>query len=184
VREGEDLDAAARRELAEETGVVEAELHQVAAHGTPGRDPRGHVITVLYAGLVAGDRHTLAATGDAGEARWFTTGDGSALPPLAFDHAQLLAEALEHLRRRLGEVPICFELLSATFTLSELQALAEAILGRPLDRRNFRRRVLELGFLEEVAGAQRQGRHRPAQVYRFVPEKFAAYQAQERSIPF
>jgi 8-oxo-dGTP diphosphatase len=184
VREGEDLDAAARRELAEETGVHEVEIDQVAARGTPGRDPRGHVITILYAGLVAGDRHTLAATGDAGEARWFTLGKETPLPPLAFDHQELLAQALEHLRHRLGEAPICFELLPAVFTLSELQTLVEAILGRPLDRRNFRRRVLELGFLEEVPGSWRQGRHRPAQIYRFVPEKFNAYRTRERAIPF
>jgi 8-oxo-dGTP diphosphatase len=181
VREREDLAAAARRELQEETGVHDVYLEQVAAVGTPQRDPRGHVITVVYVALVAADRHRLDATGDVRAARWF---DVAALPSLAFDHGKLLDMALENLRRRLGEMPICFELLPAEFTLSELQALCEAILGRPLDRRNFRRKVLELEFLEAVAATRREGRHRPAQLYRFVPEAFGRYTARLRALPF
>ncbi len=107
---------------------------------------------------------------------------GSApLPPLAFDHADLLQRALRHLRRRLGEAPVCFELLPETFTLSELQALTEAILGRPLDRRNFRRKVLEAGFVAPAEGMRSRGGHRPAQLFRFVPEAFAR---RERPLPF
>jgi 8-oxo-dGTP diphosphatase len=184
VRENEDLDDAARRELAEETGVREVEMEQVGTFGAPGRDPRGHVITVLYAGLVAGDRHVLAATGDAGEARWFSLQGGERLPPLAFDHAELVRLSLEHLRHRIGTAPVCFELLPREFTLSELQTLVEAILDRPLDRRNFRRRVLELGFLQPVDGTWRHGAHRPAQLFRFLPEKFADYCSRERALPF
>ena len=74
------------------------------------------------------------------------------LPQLAFDHAELLQRALRHLRRRLGEAPVCFELLPETFTLSELQALTEAILGQPLDRRNFRRKVMETGLVLPAPG--------------------------------
>jgi 8-oxo-dGTP diphosphatase len=180
VHEDEDLDAAAVRELAEETGVRDVYLEQVAAVGTQGRDPRGHTVTVVYVALVPADRHRLEPSGDAAATRWFDVND---LPPLAFDHADLLGRALGHLRRRLGETPVCFELLPAEFTLSELQTLCEAILGRPLDRRNFRRKVQELGFVTP-AEAVRAGRHRPAQTYRFAPKAFADHANRARSLPF
>jgi len=182
VREDEDLPTAAARELAEETGVREAVLEQVAAVGTPKRDPRGHTVTVVHVGLVAPDRHHLAATGDSAAAQWFDV--NGPLPPLAFDHAELLRLALEHLRRRVAEAPVCFDLLPTEFTLSELQALLEAILGRPLDRRNFRRKVQELGFLQATGGERREGAHRPAALYRILPEEFARQMAKERALPF
>lgn len=182
VREDEDLPDAARRELAEETGVTGATLEQVAAVGTPGRDPRGHTVTVVYVGLVPPDRHRLEPSGDSAEARWFDV--AGELPTLAFDHTELLRLSLEYLRRRVGDAPICFELLPREFTLSEMQALLEAILGRPLDRRNFRRKVLELGFLRPAGGTRREGAHRPAQLYRFTPDEFARHAARERALPF
>jgi 8-oxo-dGTP diphosphatase len=181
VHADEDLPAAAARELAEETGIGEVYLEQVGAVATPGRDPRGHTVTVVWVGLVPGDRCELRASGDAALARWFDVAD---LPRLAFDHAELLKQALEHLRRRIAEAPVCFELLPEEFTLSELQALVEAILGRPVDRRNFRRKVHELGLVEEAPGVRREGAHRPAQLYRFVPEAFRRYREREREVPF
>src|SRR5262245_63287147 len=105
LKEDEDLPDAARRELDEETGLTGAYLEQVAAIGTPGRDPRGHTVTVVWVGLVPGDRARLRASGDARAVRWF---DATQLPPLAFDHAELLRLALAHLRRRLDEAPVCF----------------------------------------------------------------------------
>jgi 8-oxo-dGTP diphosphatase len=181
VREDEDLPDAAARELAEETGLRDVYLEQVGAVGTPGRDPRGHTVTVVWVGLVPGDRGTLKASGDARAARWFGV---SALPKLAFDHAAILRQALEHLRGRLAEAPVCFELLPRAFTLSELQAVTEAILGRPLDRRNFRRKVTELGLVEETEGTRRGGAHRPARLYRFVPGAFQEYRRRGRALPF
>jgi 8-oxo-dGTP diphosphatase len=94
-----------------------------------------------------------------------------------------LRQGLEHLRRRVTESPLAFELLPREFTLSELQSLYEAILDRELDRRNFRRKVEELNFLEPVA-ATRRGPHRPAQLYRFEPAAFAAHVARSRQLPF
>jgi len=76
------------------------------------------------------------------------------------------------------------DLLPAEFTLSELQALLEAILGRPLDRRNFRRKVREMGLLEATGAARREGAHRPAALYRFVPEEFAKHATRARALPF
>jgi len=179
VRENEDLDAAAVRELDEETGIPTATLEQVEAVGTPGRDTRGHIITIVYVGMTAGDRHSLKARGDARQARWFDVSASKPLPELAFDHSELLRRALQHLRRRLAEAPVCFELLPQTFTLSELQALTEAILGYPLDRRNFRRKVVETGLVAPADGL-REGSHRPAQLFRFVPESF---QPRDRPLP-
>jgi 8-oxo-dGTP diphosphatase len=181
VREEEDLKAAALRELEEEAGVREVFLEQVAAVGTPRRDPRGHTVTVVYVALVPAGKHRLAASGDARAAAWF---DVANLPPLAFDHAELLRLALDHLRGRLGTTPVSFELLPREFTLSELQTLCEVILGRPLDRRNFRRKVQELGFVAPARGTRSGGRHRPAQLYRFVPQAFARHAERERMLPF
>jgi len=185
VRENEDLDAAAQRELQEETGIPQAMLEQVEAVGTPGRDTRGHIITIVYVGLAAGDRHELKARGDARDARWFDLGPDTHLPHLAFDHDELLQRGLRHLRRRLGEAPICFELLPDTFTMSELQALTESILGRPLDRRNFRRKIIkELHLVQPADGKRHQGGHRPAQLFRYVPEAFNRMNVRDRPLPF
>jgi 8-oxo-dGTP diphosphatase len=140
------------------------------------------VVTLVYVGLVAADRHRLRATGDAAAVRWFDVARSDEVP-LAFDHARLLALALVHLRRRLGEVPIRFQLLPDRFPLSELHSLAEAILGRALNRRNFRRKVDELRFLRPVPGIRRAGAHRPAQLYRFVPEAFAEHAARVPGLP-
>ena len=126
---------------------------------------------MIYVGLVAPDRHHLEATGDSAAAQWFDVNGPT--PPLAFDHAELLRLALEYLRRRVAEAPVCFDLLPAEFTLSELQALLEAILGRPLDRRNFRRKIDELKILEATGGERREGAHRPAALFRLLPEEFA-----------
>ena len=105
-------------------------------------------------------------------------------PKLAFDHEELLDKALRHLRRRLAEAPICFWLLPEAFTLSELQVLTEAIMGQCLDRRNFRRKVQELGLVTPVEGQRRQGGHRPAQLFRFVPEAVERLTTRERPLPF
>jgi 8-oxo-dGTP diphosphatase len=180
VRIHEDLPDAALRDLAEDTGVRDVFLEQVGAVGTPDRDTRERVITIVYVGLVAGDKHPPRAAGSATDARWF---DVDALPPLAFDHAELLQMGLAHLRRRVDEAPVCFELLPEEFTLSELQVLTETILGRRLDRRNFRRRLLELGFLQPVKGSRREGRHRPAQLFRFLPRAYTRLAERQRNSP-
>jgi len=181
VHENEDLDAAAARELHEETGVRDVSPEQVCAVGTPGRDPRGHVVTVLHVALVPAHRHPVRAAGDARRTAWF---DAGALPRLAFDHARLMELAVGHLRRRVGASTACFELLPEAFALGELQTVLEAVLGRPLDRRNFRRKLAEGGFLGEVRGARRTGRHRPAKLYRLLPKKLERHVAGRAGMPF
>jgi 8-oxo-dGTP diphosphatase len=181
VHENEDLPAAAARELLEETGVRDTYLDQVCAIGSPGRDPRGHTVTVLYAALLPSDRHILRSAGDAAAAEWQPV---QRLPNLAFDHRELVKLALDHVRADLGRRGTCFALLPEHFTLTELQSICEAVLGRPIDRRNFRRKLAEGEFLSEVKGQFRTGRHRPAQLYRLVRKAFDAYAAREGAVPF
>ena len=169
VRVDETLDDAARRELAEEAGLKEVFLEQLYTFGAIHRDPRERVVSVAYYALVKlADFKTKAAT-DAADARWFPI---SKVPKLAFDHADLLAMALSRLRGKLRYQPIGFELLPAKFPLSQWQHLYEAVLGVELDKRNFRKKVLGFGLLVPLKETHLGGAHRPAQLYRFDPEKY------------
>jgi 8-oxo-dGTP diphosphatase len=163
VLESESLDAAAKRELREETNVSDVYLEQLYTFGEPKRDPRGRVITVAYYALVP-NTQTLRAGTDAKEAGWFPLTD---VPPLAFDHATILEYARQRLRNKLDYTNVGFELLPEKFTLSDLQSVHEAILGEPLDKRNFRRKLAERGLVKPLKEWRDTGR-RPAQLYRFV----------------
>ena len=170
---GESLEEAALRELEEETGVRDVYLEQLYTFGDPGRDPRGRVITVAYFALVPAIAIHPRAGDDAVEARWWSVYD---LPPLAFDHADILAYALQRLRYKLEYTAVGFELLPAAFTLSELQTAYEIILGERLDKRNFRRKILGAGVIEE-AGGYRTGEGRPAKLYHFREDAVAEVKA-------
>jgi 8-oxo-dGTP diphosphatase len=149
--------------LEEETGMRDVYLEQLYTFGATDRDPRGRVITVAYFALVAGDVPTRAGD-DASEAAWHSV---YALPPLAFDHADILKYALQRLRYKLEYTSVGFELLPNEFTLTELQAAYEIVLGEKLDKRNFRRRILEAGVLVETGKYRAEGQGRPAQLYRY-----------------
>ena len=171
VKMDEDLYAAAQRELCEETGVPAATyLEQLYTFGAPGRDPRTRVISVAYYALLPGPGGGPAcaepeAGSDAAEARWWPV---DALPPLAFDHGEIVATALSRLRAKLGYTSVAYALLPEEFTLSELQRVYEVILARPLDKRNFRKKMLAADILEPTPRQRRVGAHRPAQLYRFT----------------
>ncbi len=169
----ESLEEAARRELAEETGVEDVYLEQLYTFGDPGRDPRTRVITVVYFALVAADRVHPRAASDAADVGWFSAYDP---PPLAFDHADILRYAIQRLRYKLEYSAVGFELLPEYFTLTELQQTYEIILGEKLDKRNFRRKVLEAGVLE-ATDLWREGDHRPARLYRFRDDAVAEIKA-------
>jgi 8-oxo-dGTP diphosphatase len=169
VRVDESLDDAARRELAEETGLTDVFLEQLYTFGDPKRDPRERVVTVAYYALVGLDRHPPRAATDAAAAAWFAVAD---LPTLAFDHATIVTAAVERLRGKVRYQPVGFELLPELFTLSKLQHLYEAILERPLDKRNFRKKLLAMDLLVETDQVEQDVAHRAARLYRFDEAKY------------
>ena len=180
VREGESLEQAALRELYEETGVRHVFLEQLYTFGDPRRDPRGRVITVAYYALIGSDKLSLVAGADAAEAQWFPAND---LPPLAFDHKSILDYAIERLRNKLEYTTVGFQLLPEKFTLGELQAVYEVILGKQLDKRNFRRKVALLGILKPLREWQHTGR-KPAQLFRFAASRFEKLKDKGILFPF
>jgi 8-oxo-dGTP diphosphatase len=169
VRMDEGLEEAARRELAEEAGVSDVFLEQLYTFGDVGRDPRGRVVSVAYYALVNMSEHTLRASTDARSAAWFAPADA---PALAFDHARILDVALERLRGKVRYQPIGFELLPEKFTLGQLQRLYEIVLDRPLDKRNFRKKILSMGVLIELDEVQQDVAHRAARLYRFDERRY------------
>ena len=162
----ESLEAAAKRELKEETSVQDVYLEQLYTFGDPHRDPRTRVITVVYFALLDSDRLHVKAADDAVNVGWFSVYQ---LPPLAFDHDGIIQYALSRLRGKLDYTTIAFNLLPEQFTLRELQRVYEIILHRRLDKRNFRKKVLSTGILEDTGAKKMEGTHRPARLYRFNP---------------
>ena len=164
VLEHESVEEAARRELEEETGVRDVYLEQLYTFGDPGRDPRGRVVTVAYYALLTTEAATPVAGTDAGAAKWMPARKH---PALAFDHDRILAYALDRLANKLEYTTVGFKLLPKKFTLSQLQRVYEAVLGRTLDKRNFRRKIALLGVLKPLEEWAQDGPSRPAQLYRF-----------------
>lgn len=158
----EDLEHAALRELREETGITGVYLEQLYTFGQPDRDPRERVITVSYYSLVPIDRLTVGAASDARELGWF---DIEKLPELAFDHQQIVSKAKQRLTAKLDYSTIALQFMPSKFTLSELQKVYEIIHGEPLDKRNFRKRVLAYDCMEDTGESRRNGSHRPARLY-------------------
>jgi 8-oxo-dGTP diphosphatase len=161
----ETLEAAARRHLAAQSGVRGIYLEQLYTFGSPQRDPHGRVVSVAYFALIPhGGRLGGYGVGGLGaDAAWWRV---ARLPPMAYDHRVVLRTAIARLRTKLRYTNLVYGLLPARFSLGELQAMYEAILGRPLDRRNFRKKILSLGLLRRAQGVRR-GPHRPATLYAF-----------------
>lgn len=169
VRVEESLEEAARRELQEETGVSKVYLEQLFTFGQPNRDPRERVVTVAYYALVKLSGHSVKAATDARNAAWFDVCD---LPRLAFDHDDIIEAALQRLKGKVQYEPIGFELLPPKFTLTQLQHLYETILETPLDKRNFRKKILSMDLLLETDEIEQDVAHRAARLYRFDEAKY------------
>jgi len=169
VHNEESLEEAVSRELQEETGVTINYLEQLYTFGTPNRDPRNRVVSVAYFGLVRPDMFTLHASTDALEAEWFEIHN---LPPLAFDHQQIIDIALERIRSKVRYEPIGFELLEEKFPFSDLEKLYTTLLQEDIDRRNFKKKLMSLGVIEELQEHYTSGAGRPAKLYRFNRKEY------------
>ena len=167
--QGESVEDAAHRELAEETGLQRgsAWLEQLYTFGTPNRDPRMRVISVAWYALMRPDLAPSVRAGtDATGVQWWPL---DALPPLAFDHAHIVQVALERIRGKLSYAPIAFALVPPAFTINELRTVYEVITSEPHDRGNFRRRVqrmIEDGLISPLPD-KRPTATKPARLFRF-----------------
>ncbi|MDA0194442.1 MAG: NUDIX domain-containing protein [Bacteroidetes bacterium] len=166
VLDDESLEDAVERELQEETGLRINYLEQLYTFGKPERDPRSRIVSVAYFGLVKSTQfQKLRATTDAEEAAWFTF---KKLPKLAFDHKKILNVSIERLRGKITYQPIGFELLDKKFPFSDLEHLYGSLLGRPIDRRNFKKKVMSMGILDELdEKAKSTGAGRPGSLFQF-----------------
>lgn len=171
VLEDESLEDAVRRELSEETGVELNYLEQLYTFGEPGRDPRQRIISVSYFGLVKASQYQeLKASTDAENAKWFSI---KRIPALAFDHKQILSVAIDRLRSKVRYQPIGFELLDRKFPFADLEKLYTALLDKEINRRNFSKKILSFGFLEETGELSSPGgKGRPSKMYQFNQRRY------------
>lgn len=158
----EGLEDCASRMLREKTGVRGVYLEQLYSFGRPERDPRGRVVSVSYYALVPPERVHTVIDGD-GRLAWTPV---DTLPELAFDHGEIVSMAHRRLAAKLEYSTIALQFMGERFTLSELQSVYETILGEPLDKRNFRKRVRSLPCIEDTGEWFRAGKHRPARLFR------------------
>jgi 8-oxo-dGTP diphosphatase len=161
----ENLEQGALRELFEETGLTNVYLEQLYTFGKPDRDPRERIISVAYIALGPIERLAPVAASDATAVGWFDLDD---LPPLAFDHQDILHLAHQRLRAKLDYSTLAFHLLETSFTFGELQQVYELIRGTTIDKRNFRKLMHALNWLEETGKTRRVGQHKPAKLYRLA----------------
>lgn len=163
VQDGESVDDAAKRVLAELTGLENVYMEQVGTFGEVDRDPGERVISVAYYALIninEYDRNLVQQH----NAHWAGINE---IPPLVFDHPQMVKQARIMLQKKASSEPIGFNLLPSLFTLFQLQSLYEAIYGEPLDKRNFRKRVADLNYIEKTDKIDKTGSKRGAALYKF-----------------
>jgi 8-oxo-dGTP diphosphatase len=150
--------------LRDQTGVKRAYLEQLSTFDDPGRDPLGRVVSVAWFALVSADSVELVTTGKYAAVAWWPVAQ---LPKLAYDHAHVLEVAISRVRAKLGYSNVAWSLLPAEFTISRLQATYEAILDRPIDKRNFIKKILAIDMIESTGHKEDGAAHRPGALYRF-----------------
>lgn len=173
VRLDEDLDLAAERVLHDLTGLSNIFMEQIRTFGKVDRHPFGRVITVAYYALVKTQDYKVSAAAWAEEAKWFSVHE---LPPLPFDHLEIIEFAKKSFKEKARTQPIGFELLPKHFTLTQIQHLFEAILEEKLDIRNFRKKILSTGLLIDTQKIEKGKAHRPAALYRFDKKRYQKLQ--------
>ena len=163
VQKNESVDEAAQRVLKELTGLENVYMEQVGTYGEIHRDPGERVISVAYSALIninEYDKELVARY----NASWT---DMNAIPPLIFDHHDMVERALAWIRKKASSEPVGFELLPELFTLTQLQSLYEAIYGKPIDKRNFRKQIAMMDYIEKTDLIDKTGSKRGAALYRF-----------------
>jgi len=168
IKENETLEETARRELFEETNLKGVYLEQLKTYGDPSRDPRMRIITVAYFALMPGNflqNNLIRAKDDATKAEWFSLRD---LPPLAFDHKNILEDLLIRLIGKISYTPIAFSLLPEKFTWNQLREVYEIILGKELVPANFRRKISSMYKLKILRAKKKDGRGRPSTYIRYI----------------
>ena len=168
IRPTESLDQAAYRELAEQTGVRNVYLEQLYTFGEVRRDKTRRAVSTVYFALLNPEGPGPKTSPKYAGVDWFPV---NALPGLAYDHARVIQYAVQRLRWKLEYTNVAWSLLPETFTLSELQSVYQAILGKTLDKRNFRKRILSLDLVVSTGRTRLGGAHRPAALYRFTKRK-------------
>jgi hypothetical protein len=169
VRDDEGLDEAANRVLYSLTGLKEIYMKQVGAFGAVDRDPGERVISVAYCALINVNDYDDKLRQQY-ELEWADLGQ---LPKLYSDHNQMVSKAISLLRRRIKTEPLSFNLLPDLFTLTQLQHVYEAILGSPIDKRNFRKRIKQIDFIEKTELIDKKTSKRGAALYRFNKKMYA-----------
>ncbi len=175
----ESLEDAVERELFEETGIKINYLEQLYTFGKPDRDPRGRVVSIAYFGLVRPNAFKIFASTDAEQVQWFNINE---LPKLSFDHKEILKTAIERLQSKITYEPIGFELLDKKFPFSDLEKLYTTLLGREIDRRNFRKKIIGLNVLDELEEKMSKGSGRPANLFQFNQKRY--FQIKKEGIIF
>lgn len=174
VQENETLKEAVERELKEETNVEINYFEQLYTFGDDvHRDSRNRVISVAYFALVDSSKFKIKADSDAEKVQWFEIKE---IPELAFDHNLILEKAIERLKAKLTYQPIGFDLLPKEFLFSELENLYCTILEKEIDRRNFRKKILSFGIIEETERFSPVKSGRPAKLFKFNKQKYNALQ--------
>lgn len=165
MKQDRNLEDTAKRKLAAKTGVETPYLEQVATFGSADRDPRGWAVTSTYMALIAADAISLSKDDSSEEVKWVPVYQLSKMKALAFDHNRIFDSCYERLKSKVQYTSLPVNLLPEEFTLTELQSTFETILDTSVEKKSFRRRILDAGILDET-GNMKTGSNRPAKLYK------------------